>query len=133
MAILQKLDILSARDRKQETVDVPEWGGEVIVSELGAADYIALWSNPAYRSDDGAKVLMSKFSPALVAACIVDENGSRVFTDEDAVALAGKSIGPFQRVADVAMGLNGFAIGAQELAAKNSEPSQSDGSSSVSP
>ncbi len=127
MAILQKLDILSARDRKQETVDVPEWGGEVIVSELGAADYMAIWGNPEFSKDDGKTVDMSKFAPALVARCIVDETGGRIFNDDDTASLASKSSIPFGRVATVALRLNGFL--AQEEEIKKSMPSPSDDSS----
>jgi hypothetical protein len=111
MAILQKLDIVAARDRKQETVDVPEWGGEVIVSELGAADYVSLFATPELflSENDGKNISMAKFAPALVAKCIVDPEGNRIFSDEDAEILAQKSVIPFGRVSTVAFRLNKMA------------------------
>ena len=42
MPVLGRAQILSAADLKQERVDVPEWGGEVIVQEVSAAAAVAL-------------------------------------------------------------------------------------------
>ena len=128
MAILQKLDIL-AHKLKTEVVDVPEWGGEVIVSELGASDSIAMLNSREYVAQDGKTINMATFTPALVACCVVDESGQRIFTDEDVAALARCSPKPFDRVSTIALRLNGL-IGVDETV-KNSEPGPSDGSSSV--
>jgi hypothetical protein len=130
MAVLKRLDILAAKDLKQQAVDVPEWGGEVIVSEIGAADFMSLWTDPRYMGEDGKNPDIPKLMPALVVRCLVDEEGQRIFSDEDAEMLGRKSPAAFNRIAQAAKDLNG--IGDQEQQVKNSEPSTVEDSSSVS-
>jgi hypothetical protein len=111
--------LLAAMKLKTEVVVVE--GGEVIVSEIGAADYIKLWSDPKNQKDTGEKVIkdgveeavmvidMTKFTPALVAYSVVDEAGERLFTDEDVTLLARSSQAIFLKLAAVARKINGLS------------------------
>jgi hypothetical protein len=85
--------------------------GEVIVSQIGAADYINLWSDPKNQKKDvdGKEVInMSRFTPALIAYSVVDESGNRIFTEADIERLAKFAQEPFLKLAEVARRLNGL-------------------------
>lgn len=120
--MLNREELLNAMRLKTERVKIA--GGEVIVSEIGAADYIKLWTE--YQVD--GKVDMTTFTPALVAFSVVDESGARVFSDEEVALLARSSHGPFMEIAAVARRLNGLA--GDEV--KKSVPSRAERSSSAS-
>jgi hypothetical protein len=93
-------------------------GKKVIVSEISAPDYSKLWEIEGVTTGesgevdkDGNKTVsvdMGKFTPALLAYTIVDENGERIFTDEDIPKLAKSASGPFLKIAKVAKRLNGL-------------------------
>jgi len=59
----------------------------------------------------------TNFRAKLVAATVVDENGARVFKEEDVDALAEHGARAIDRVFEVAARLNGFTKG--DDAAKN--------------
>jgi len=125
---LDRTALLKAMQLKTETVEIE--GGEVIVSEIGAADYIKLWSDPKNQKATGEKVIkdgkeedvmvidMSKFTPALIAYSVVDEAGERLFTDEDVAVLGRSSQGIFLKLAEKARKMNGLSGNES----KNSEP-----------
>lgn len=121
---LDRNSILSAGRLKTETVALEN--GDVIVSEIGGADYIKLWSDPANR--EGDSINMSRFTPALISYSVVDETGKRIFTDADIDAIARLSQGPFLKIAEVARKLNGMS--GEEV--KNSEAAKSEDFSSAS-
>jgi len=98
----------------------------VNVSQIGAADFIRMWNNPEYQTDDS--IDMSKLLPALVAYSVVDDDGNRIFSAEDAAILSRSSREPFALLANAAKRLNGLM--GDEI--KNSEPSQTESSSSDS-
>jgi hypothetical protein len=112
--VLDREALLQAMELKTERVQIGD--GEVIITEIGAADYIALYSDPALQTD-GA-VDMAKFSPALVARSVIDEQGNRIFTDEDIAAIGKGSVSVFEKLAATARRLNGLS-GSIEEAAKN--------------
>ena len=103
MAMLTKEQILAAEDRRQESVEVPEWGGTVIVRTMSALQrdrwQLALMRN---REDPGS------VSPSamLVASCLVNEAGEPLFTPADVAALEAKSGAALSRVFAVAAKLN---------------------------
>jgi hypothetical protein len=108
--------ILNAADIKYEDVDTPEWGGITRVRMLTAKDKSALeyWS---YKNIDSEKVI--ELYPRVCIACIVDENGNRIFQDDDLESLMQKNGTVLGRVADVAMKLNKMSPDDVEEAAKN--------------
>ena len=123
---LNREELLGELKLKTEVVTLDD-GSEVIVSEIGATDYINLWTSEAYSTED--KVDMAKFTPALIAYSVVDDQGRRLFSDEDILSLGRSANGPFFKIAQVAKKLNGLS----GEPAKNSEAGQEEGSLSVSP
>lgn len=114
MTTLQKLDILSIGRLKTEAVEVD--GGQILVSEIGAADSFALFSDP--ENQDAAKnIRMAIFGPKLVAMCVVDDDGNRIFSNEDAPALARLHPAVFGQMLNAAMRVNGL-LGGEDSPAK---------------
>jgi len=98
--VLNRDSILQALDLKREVVEVPEWGGTVILTELSAADRLKFGA--AMGGKDDQRVFVAK----ALTWFIVDEGGDRIFTEDDADMLAGKSLPVLQRLWDVAAKLN---------------------------
>lgn len=122
--MLNKAELLNAMRLKTEVVKIE--GGEVVVSEMGAADYIQLWSTAPHKED--GTIDMSKFTPMLVTYSVVDAENNRIFSDEDVEVLSRSASGPFTKLAAAARRVNGMA--GDE--AKNSKPSRADSSPSAS-
>lgn len=100
--MLTREQILAAQDLKTETVKVPEWGGEVIVRTMdgeGRDAFEALLMNNNKRD-------LKNFRAKLLAQCLVDDKGNRLFTEADINALGKKNAGVLSRLADVANALN---------------------------
>jgi hypothetical protein len=125
--VLTKEEFLQEGALKTEVVTLEK--GDVIVSQVGGADYIKLWSDPKNQKATGVKLLvngvetdemvidMSRFTPALMTYAIVNGDGTRMFADEDIELVARLASGPFLKVSQAARKLNGLT--GEE--AKNSE------------
>jgi hypothetical protein len=92
-----KSQILAAAGSKLEPVEVPEWGVTVYVpvTTLGEAAELQ-----KITSGDNS-------FPKLAAYIIREQDGSRVFTDADVVALEGVSLNAVKRCVDKYNTLNG--------------------------
>ena len=102
-ASLSRDAILGANDRRIETVEIPEWGGTVRVRSLSGAERDALdlfWTSQTGATSPGN--VRARFA----AACIVDEEGNRVFGDDDVDALGAKDGAALDRVFDVILRLS---------------------------
>lgn len=130
MRLLNKAAILLADDLKHEDVEVPEWGGTVRVRVMTGAERDEFRTSIA--TEEGS-VPVGRFSVALLAATLIDEQGARLFTMEEIDQLAEKSGTSIDKPALVAMRLNGLGGGAVEEAVKNSEGDQSEKPGSGSP
>lgn len=126
MTYLSKDDILKADDLPTEDVDVPEWGGTVRVRGLTGTerDRFEFALAAAREKPDQVEVRAH-----LVARCIVDEDGGRLFTDKEVGKLGGKSGAALDRVFDKVRELSGMGDGALEEAAEGFGGAPSDGSS----
>ncbi len=114
MAILSKDQILNANDLETETVSVPQWGGDVIVSSMSG------YSKDKLELAFTSKSTIENVRARIVALCLVDEEGKLLFSEADIVKLGKKSAKALDKVFNVAQRLN--AIGDQEVEklAKNS-------------
>ena len=113
MNILSKDAILAADDLPRETVNIPEWGGEVLVRTMSGTDRDAF--EASLLEKDGR---MENVRARLVALTLCDSQGDRLFDDSEIAALGRKSARALDRVFSVAQRLNG--IGTDEAqAAKN--------------
>lgn len=92
MAILTKTAILSADDFEYADVPCPEWGGDVRVRGLTAADqaFIAKLTN-----QDKKEVL----TLTVFIRGVVDESGERIFSASDMDSLKTRSYAVVERVA----------------------------------
>ena len=111
--ILTRDDILGATDLKQQRVEVPEWGGAVIVQELTGAARDEYESSIVTLKGTKAEINSKNLRAKLVALSLVDEKGKQLFTAKDVEKLGQKSAGALDRVVDVAKHVS--RIGDEEL------------------
>lgn len=116
MAILSKEEILKAKDADTVVVNVPKWGGDVIVSTMtgNARDR---FESSIVGKNGGMN--MQNIRAKLVAACVVDEDGKLLFTQDDIVALSKKSSVALDKVFNAAQKLNAISDDDVEELAKN--------------
>lgn len=122
--ILNKDQILQADDKKTEKVEVPEWGGTVIIRTLTGTERDQFEESILSGNKRDFKGVRAK----LVALSIIGENGERLFTFEEAKLLGEKSARALDRVFGVAQRLSGFTNKDVEELAENLPSGQSDGS-----
>jgi hypothetical protein len=103
-AMLTKEQILAASDLKSVPVDVPEWGRTVFVKELcvGDRERWEAYVGPGTPADRRFLV-----RAMLVALTACDENGSPIFSPDDAPKIADLPAGPVIRLYEVALKVSG--------------------------
>jgi hypothetical protein len=124
MAILNKEMILGATDIVTESVNVPQWGGDVLVRGMTGKER-GVWQQ-SLKTGRGAKadVDLTYVQASLCQLCLVDESGKRLFAYNDVHALAEKSAGALEIVAKVAMRLSGLDDSDMESLKKDSTTTQ---------
>lgn len=105
MAQLTREQILGAPDIKRVQMDVPEWGGEVHIAALTAADRDAFEAH-LQRKREGQPEPPTLAVLAALALC--NAKGDRIFTAADASELGKKSDAAIVRVTDRALELGGM-------------------------
>jgi hypothetical protein len=130
---LSKDDILKAADNTPEEVDVPEWGGTVLVRGMTGKERDAFEVSLMTPGRGGRReVNPVNVRAKVVARCVVDDDGNRLFTDADAAELGDRSAAAVDRVYAVAARLSGMAEGDQEQMTRDFALADGDGSSSTS-
>jgi len=113
MAVLDRNAILEAKDLPTETVDVPEWGGQVIVRTLTGEERDQYEASMFEVVGDGANrevvPKMENLRATLAALSIVDEDSKRMFDVSEVHLLGNKSAAALDRVFDVAKRLSGLS------------------------
>lgn len=99
--LLSASQIIDAEDLAFEDVPVPEWGGTVRISEMNAADAVALSNDTRDSSTVGEDAIIM----ILIYAC-KDADGNRLFTKDDLLKLRKKNFDVLNRLNRVAMRLN---------------------------
>jgi hypothetical protein len=135
MALLGKQQINQAVDRKWEDVPVPEWGGDVRLMELTAADrgYIEAGSVVANGQTPQLKVdSLKAYRERLVGMAMVDENFNRLYSNKEIAAgeLGTKSGAVIERLAAKVQKLSGMGRFAVKEAEGNSAADPSGSSAS---
>lgn len=100
--ILNKEQILS--ELKLRTEEVQLVSGSVLMSELSAADYFDLYASLS----EGGEIDTVGFSQALVARCVVDEQGQHLFDQSETELLHKGSFTVFEKLSAAARRLNGL-------------------------
>ena len=106
MALLGRDAILATDDLPRELVAVPEWGGEVYVRCMTAAERDD-WEASVVQLD-GTKTTanLANLRAKLVARTVCDEAGARLFSDADVSVLGAKSAAAMDRLYSVAARLS---------------------------
>lgn len=107
-------------------VDVPEWGGSVLVRVMSGRDRDRFEDRLSKEPGNNLRAL-------LCSLCLCDGRGKRLFAEADVAALGDKSAPALHRVFDAAIKLN--AIGKQDVEGleKNSGAATSGDTPSGSP
>ncbi len=123
MTYLTRDEILAAKDIQTEEVDVPEWGGSLLVRGLTGVDRDEYETSlvDLDKSTEAKIVARTENMRAKLASRgIVDESGDRLFTVSDIEALGQKSAIALDRICDVIKRLSGMGKEAEKEALKNS-------------
>lgn len=106
MAVLEsKTALLGAIKLKSETVHIN--GGEVIVQEVTASEYMEVHQSELSKGEDG-EFDGALFASVLATHCIVDRKGNRIFEDSDAALLRGGSTTEYAKILKAVNKLNGI-------------------------
>jgi hypothetical protein len=123
---LSREAILGMDDRTYQDVKVREWRGLwVRVQSLTGVERDQ-WEAACQEEKGGEKKFTTdKLREKLLAFCLVDQDGAKLFSEGDIALLAEKNAAALTRLFDVARKLNG--IGAQDVEdlTKNSEAAPS--------
>jgi len=128
MALLSRDAILAADDHEYEVVPCPEWGGEVRLRSLTGAERDAYEQSLVQTRGKSREMNLRNARAKLVALCAVDENGNRLFTDQDVAALGRKNAKPLDRLFDVARRLSGLSEDDVDRLTEDFDDAQSDAS-----
>jgi hypothetical protein len=107
--VLKAADILESADLEIRDVPVPEWGKDddgspkvVRLQQLSAEELIKLTDEmeDKERSRDGIFIILVR--------CAIDDNGAKLFTDDDVARLRKKNMRVLNRLQREALDLNGM-------------------------
>lgn len=109
MAFLTRDQILGADDRKTREVEVIEWGGTVLIRTLSGKERDKFEASLQVTRGTKTKQNFENFRARLIALCIVNDSGERLFADSDVVLLGDKSVAALQRVFNACNEMNGLS------------------------
>jgi hypothetical protein len=129
--LLTRDQILQASDRETWRGPVPEWGtGEIILRGPSLVERDLFTAQLVNESRAGQKVPIGHRA-RLVVLCLVDEQGQRIFSDDEAAVLATKSAPVIDRLFEICQTLAGLGDGSLEEMKKNSASSPNGASASA--
>ncbi len=130
MGLLTKEQVSAAQDLTTEEVEVPQWGGSVLVRGLTARERGQFMAMLVDQRKGGNRTRLEDLQVRLCAMSIVDEQGRRMFSDSELSLLARKSARALQPIFEVAQRLSGLSDEQVEELSGNSEETPSDDSPS---
>lgn len=101
--------ILGATDIETRSVEVPEWGGYVLVRGLTGRERDSFEQSLIETKGRNQKANLTNLRGKLVQLSVVNDAGAKVFSREDVDALSKKSTKALQRIVDVAQELSGLS------------------------
>lgn len=112
---LSKSAILAADDKKMVDHDVPEWGGSVKLRVMTGTE------RDRFESEFvGGNKNVEMVRAKLVAKCLCDDDGQRLFSEKEIPELGEKSAAVLDRLFAECMRLNRFSKNDVDDLAKNS-------------
>lgn len=112
---------IAARKDALEPLEVPEWGGTVYARRLSAGEA----ESTGVFDGGGADMTVR-----MLVVCLADEDGNRIFTDEDVKELSAAEFSVVTRVFAEVAKLNGMATDDLDEAIAAFAAAQPDASSS---
>lgn len=107
--LLTRAQIFAARDITTEVVEVPAWGGAVMVRTMTGHERDRLEESMIVEKHGERSASVTDFRAKVCAMTIVDAEGTRLFSEADIKELSKKSAGALARVAEVATRLAGMS------------------------
>ncbi|MHA2219996.1 MAG: hypothetical protein ACXACY_29240, partial [Candidatus Hodarchaeales archaeon] len=104
-----------AQDLKTEEVEVPEWGGKVLVRTITAKER----DHFEKQLISGDKTDLENIRAKFIAATVVDEKGKLMFGELDLVGLGKKSASAMDKLFEVGQRLAGLKKEEVEEMVKN--------------
>ena len=120
-------DILDAEDQESKDILVPEWGGKtfrIMVMDGNARDRF----DAQYQAAQADPAKATGLRGVLVGSCLVDDEGKRLFSDNDIRKLAKKSSKVLTRLYMECIKLNLLDEETKEVEAEDFTPDQSEDS-----
>ena len=129
--LLTRDAILSAADLRHERVEVPEWGGAVLVWTMTGEEKDAFEQAQFLAHGTDERVNLKHYRARLVVFTVRDEAGQRLFSPADITELARKAAIALDRIVPVAHRLNALTAATTEELRKNYAAEPGDGSTSA--
>lgn len=126
MKLLDKKTILAQTTLPREVVDVPEWGGQVLVRALSGQERDAFESSLVKQDGKKRIVTTENIRARLCQKAMINEDGSEQFSLNEIPLLGQTSAAALDRVYDVVARLSGISDEDVEKMAKNSGQTLSD-------
>jgi hypothetical protein len=128
---LSRDDVLKADDLATEEVEVPEWGGSVLVRGMSGKERDEFESSALDQRS--GRMNLANTRAKIVIRCVVDDDGKRLFDAADIDVLGEKSGAALDRVFAVASRLSGLGERDVEELTQNFGGTSGASSSSTSP
>lgn len=106
MAVLNRAQILAPRELETEVVNVPEWGGDVIVRALTGTERDQFEAGFIKEGGKQGEMTLENTRARLVALSVVDDSGQRLFSIDDIDLLGQQPAAALDRVFFVARRLS---------------------------
>lgn len=108
-------DILSAPSVREENLEVPEWGGYIVIREMTAEARDAYEQSLFQTNASGEfERNLENARAKLIAACVIGPDGKRMFkTDQHIKALGNMPIGVVDKVFAACQEMN--ALNSQDI------------------
>ena len=106
--VMDRDSILGSDDLKTEVIDVPEWNGKVRVRSLTGSERDAYESSITRRHGTDVELNLVNARAKLVVLTVVDDDGNRIFGEDDVMELGKKNATAVNRVFEVAQRLSGL-------------------------
>lgn len=131
MPFLTRDAILEADDTKYETVECPEWGGDVRLRSISGAKRDQYEASLVEERGGSRKMNLRNARAKLIVLTAVGEDNRPLFTSEDLRALGNKNAAPLDRLFDAAKRLAGMSDDDVEKMTENFGETDDEGDSSV--
>lgn len=110
--MLNRDQILAAKEPLAGRITIEEWGGEIGIRRLSAAELVDI--RETAEQTDNIRSLAK-----LAARLIGDDDNERIFSEDDTEALIGRGYATLDKIVREGMKLNGISGQAQEITKKN--------------